>query len=256
MNKQSKLWTVLLCLAWVLNATPAAADDAATQAARKAMDCGVPEDTVARILAVMLDGRLSREDGARILDPLVRACDEGLPVSLLAAKADEGLSKAVAAERLRHALERRLDDLRFAHGLVAPPDPNQGPATDVLMGLVEGLEAGLPRQALAELVSGHPHAPPGMLATAARVWAYLNRAQIPTADGRMVVDQGLARRTLTPQWLQLPRLAGLALQKGIAAAEIREAALAALRDGKPPSEVAARLGLTTRRLDGPPAAGR
>ncbi len=256
MNSVSSRWVLCLALLWVLIPGPARAQDAAAAAANKALDCGVPEESVARILAAMLDGRLTREDGALLLEPLTRACDEGLPTGPLAEKADEGLGKSVPPPVLRQALDRRLDALRFARDLLAGRARGQALPSEALAGLAEGLEAGLSRKALAGLVERHPLVPPEMLATAARVWAYLGRAGLPEADGQSVADAGLERRSLTPQWLQFPRLAGLALQKGLPAQAVSEAAVAALRAGTGPADAAARLGLTSRSLESSPAPGR
>lgn len=256
MNSVSSRWILCLALLWALVPAPARAQDAAAAAANKALDCGVPEECVARILAAMLDGRLTREDGALLLEPLARACDEGLPTAPLAEKADEGLGKSVPPPVLRQALERRLDSLRFARSLLAGRARGQALPADALAGLAEGLEAGLSREALAGLVERHPQALPEMLATAARVWAYLGRAGLPEADGQGVADAGLERRSLTPQWLQFPRLAAQALGRGQTPQAVREAAVAALRTGAGPADAAARLGLTSRSLDSSPAPGR
>ena len=119
---------------------------------------------------------------------------------------------------------------------------------------MESLEAGLPWPALEQLIAAHGQAPPEMLATAACLWAYLERAGMPEAGGRAVVDAGLERQSLDSAWLQFPRIAGMALQKGISAAAIRDAAVVALRAGTGPLDAAAHLGLTARRLDAPPGA--
>ena len=237
-------------------AVPASARDPVAEAAQKALDCGAPENTVARILTAVLDGRLAREDGAWLLDLLVRACDEGLPTILLAQKAEEGLSKSVPGGVLRHALERRWEALRFARGLTAAGNQANPPPADMLMALVEGFEIGLNETAMTDLVQHHPHAPADMLATAVRCWAYLERVGMPAAESLRVVEAGLALGALTPSWLQLPPLAGLALGKGFAARTIADAALDALQQGGQPQDVAVRFGLTARRLDAPPSPGR
>jgi hypothetical protein len=242
---------LLLCLAllWALPSVPALAQDAASRAADAALDCGAPEESVARILAAVLDGRLSREDGVALLEPMVQACREGLPPAPLAAKADEGLGKSVPVPVLRQALDRRLDHLRFARGLLAPRARGAALPPAALAGLAEALEAGLPREALAGLAARQPRAPADMFADAARVWAYLGRAGLPLDDGRAVAEAGLEHGSLTPLWLQFPRLAAQALQRGLTPQAVREAAVATLRDGAGPADAAARLGLTSRSLE-------
>lgn len=252
MNSVSRRCALCLALLWALLPLPARAQDAVSRAADEVLDCGAPEQSVARILAAVLDGRLSHEDGALLLEPLAQACREGLPPAPLAEKADEGLGKSVPPLILRQALDRRLDNLRFAQNLLAPRARDGVLPPAALGGLAEALEAGLPREALAGLAQRQPQAPPGMLATAALVWAYLGRAGLPLADGQSVADTGLERRSFSSQWLQFPRLAAQALQKGRTPQAVREAAVAALREGAGPSDAAARLGLTSRSLESGP----
>ena len=255
MNIPFKYW--FLCLVWAMAwvTAPAAAQDRAAAAANQALDCGAPQETVARVLAAMLDNRLTREEGALLLEPLVEACRTGLPASLLAEKIDEGLAKHVPAGQLRPVLDRRLDDLDHIRTMLAKGRTGPPPAV-AMAGLMESLEAGLPRDALAELIAAHGQTPPEMLATAARLWVYLERVGMPETEGRAVVDAGLERQSLELVWLQFPRLAGMALEKGSSAAAIRDAAVVALRAGTGPLDAAVHLGLTARRLDAPTGANR
>ena len=75
----------LLCLVWVMvwGAAPAAAQDRAAAAANHALDCGAPQETVARVLAATLDNRLTREEGEKrsraiaIIEAVNRELDTG-----------------------------------------------------------------------------------------------------------------------------------------------------------------------------------
>jgi len=191
-----------------------------------------------------------------LLDLLVGACKDGLPAAPLAEKVDEGLSKAVPGDILRQALERRTSALSTARQMVSGKGRDVPPPLDLMMAVVEGLEAGLPEKALAEFVRRHRCVPAEKLATALRIRAYLGRVGMPDTESLRVAETGLALNALTPRWLQFPRLAGLALKKGRSARAISDSALAALQDGKDPQDAAVRLGLTTRSLEVPPSPGR
>ncbi|WP_449242686.1 hypothetical protein, partial [Desulfovibrio sp.] len=176
-----------------------------------------------------------------------QACGDGLPPGSLADKLDEGLAKSVRPDPLRAALERRLDDLRFARALPNFP-PGSAPSAEALTALAEALAAGLPREGLAGLAQRHPKATPEQLSLAARLAAFLGRAGLPPEDARAVADAALERGAPAPEWLQFPRLAASALKRGTPPQAVRDAALETLRDGGGPREAAARLGLTTRDL--------
>lgn len=248
MAKRSSLLlaVVLLGLLWP---APLPAQDAASEAARRAVDCGAPRETVARVLAAMVEGRLSRDHGALLLEPLAQACAEQLPGGPLAEKIDEGLAKSVPAPAVRRVLDRRLEDLRFTRALLL----NRGggnPDPAVVATLAGSLEAGLDRADLEGLLDRHPQAPPDMLGTASLVWAFLREAGLSAPDAAAVADRGLERKTLGPDWLQFPRLAARALGRGQDAQAVRNAALAALDSGGDIRVAAARLKLTARDLDG------
>ncbi|WP_415519969.1 MAG: hypothetical protein ACEB74_06340 [Desulfovibrio aminophilus] len=246
MNRTFSLLPALAALLW-LGCAPVLAQDSANEAARRALVCGAPEDSVARVLTAVAKGQATPSEGEAILAPLVRACDAGLPPGLLADKLDEGLAKSVRPEVLRAALERRLDDLLFARALPNIPDEAAPPA-EALAGLAEALAAGLAREELRGLAQRHPQASPEQFSQSARLMAFLARAGLPPEDARTVADAGLERGGLAPEWLQFPRLAASALKRGTPPQTVREAALETLRDGGGLREAAVRLNLTIRDL--------
>ncbi|MES9995961.1 hypothetical protein [Desulfovibrio aminophilus] len=250
MSGRSSLLLLLAALFW-LGCAPALAQNSTNEAARRALACGAPEDSVARVLTAVAKGQATPSEGEAVLAPLVQACDAGLPPGLLADKLDEGLSKSVRPDVLRAALERRLGGLLFARALPGISDEAAPPA-EALAGLAEALAAGLAREELRGLAQRNPHASPEQLSLSARLMAFLGRAGLPRDDARAVADLGLERHALAPEWLQFPRLAASALKRGTPPQTVRDAALETLRDGEGMREAAARLGLTARDLDASP----
>lgn len=214
--------------------------------------CGVPGALTSRLLALALEGELARGDAESIARTLVLACDQKLPVGPFADKTAEGLSKGVPAARICAALSAKLDDYVFMRGLLLPlasAGKTELPP-DLVIFAGEAPALGLHRETALALAEAHPDAPPAMLVTGLRLTALMHQAGYDSALIREIVDTGLIRRTLTPEWENLSSVSILAGKRGVSEEEVKKAACAALENGESLRSLMTRLGATPRDPSG------
>ncbi|WP_319583615.1 hypothetical protein [uncultured Pseudodesulfovibrio sp.] len=251
MNRRYSLHTLTLLLVLCLSflAHPAGAGDVSLSSlAARASECGVFPETVDRVRSSVASGDLTETDGASLLEPLLDACDQKLPLAPLEDKLEEGLSKHVRPALIVHALRTRIDDYLFVSELLPGPRDKVDPR--VLTALGEGVSKGAPRddvKAYVEEFSGQPADP---FLTGAEMVSLLGQARFDYTLTRSVLGAGFDAGSLTPEWRYFIRLVLIARQRGLSDKEIADGAAAVLAGQGSLGDVSIRLGFTSRSLTG------
>ena len=228
-------------------------------AVESALQQGVPEEIINRLLAYALDNQLSAEHTVHLLAILTQVREAQFPVKPFLDKIQEGLSKLIDFERLESSLAKRLDDYRFVRQLLRKKyAASRVDADSDLTLLVESLDFGIKRGELRLLFDRAPAVPPAMLAVAAKNKALLK--QLSFDDGIIddILFTGLANNSLTTRWSLFFKVAAAAKRKGIPTARIGEVAKNVLIQHGDLHQVLKELEFTSRdvrhgpHLDSPP----
>ncbi|WP_207265021.1 hypothetical protein [Desulfovibrio sp. Huiquan2017] len=251
MNKRYSLHTLAFLLALCLSfpARPAGAGDAILSTlADRARECGVFTETVDRVRAAVASGDLSEPDGASLLEPLLEACGQKLPLAPLEDKLEEGLSKRVRPALIVRALRNRIDDYRFVNGLLSGSAAKADPR--VLVALGEGVSKGTPRGDVEAYVEEFSGRRPEAFLIGAEMVSLLGQAKMDYALTRTVLEAGFDADSLIPEWRYFIRLVLMARQRGLHDREVAEGAVAVLADRGSLNDLFIRLGFTSRNLTG------
>jgi len=225
-----------------------AGDVGLVETADRARACGVFSGTVGQIESAAVDGSLSDTEAVSLLSSLVAVCTEKLPLAPFEDKLAEGLAKRVDPSSIVRALDRKLDEYRFARDRLQASRDGVNPQSLVVFG--EGLSKGVPRQDFENYVSSYgDHAPEPFL-IGMEMTSLLSQAGFDYQLTRSMLDVGFAVNGLSPQWRYFIRIVLVARQRGLSDTAIAEAARTVLADSGSLGDVSARLGFTSRDLSG------
>jgi hypothetical protein len=188
------------------------------------------------------EGRLSGEESAAIEDALENAKRQELPMSPFAAKIEEGLAKRMPGTAILQAVGAMQKDYAFAREALARSGEAPTPEGIVMTG--DSLRLGLSRQELSILADLKPSA--AMLAAASRTWACLNAIDFSPRLSEGIMRSGIAAGSLSPDWIQLYRVAQRARKAGLSDIAVAEAASRILTEGEGIPALLQELGFTTR----------
>ncbi|MDD3313608.1 hypothetical protein [Pseudodesulfovibrio sp.] len=236
-------------LAW-LAATPALAGGSFAAAAGQARRCGVSGEVMNTLSARVAQGSLDEAGAGSLLAPLLEACADRLPLAPIEDKLAEGLAKNVPPERIAQVLARRVADYRRGRELLASGRGGESPENLVVLG--EGLAMGVPEADFAAYLAAFGKLPEPTFLTGLAMVSYQGQAGFPPDLTLGVIRQGAEAGTLGDGYRYLVRIILAARRRGLADAAVADAARAALRDGKPVTDVVTRLGFTGRSLSGLP----
>ena len=188
------------------------------------------------------EGRLTADEAAGIRTGVDQAREQGLPQAPFVTKVEEGLAKRAGGQAIINALNIMRGDYAFAREALMRGGAE--PTPDDIVRTGDGLRLGLTRGELSELAD--LHAPPAMLATAARARAALNSIGFPAPLSDEILRRGLSLGSLKPAWEQLFRAVQRTRQAGLPDTAAADAAIRVLADGGGPAEMLQDLGLTGR----------
>lgn len=255
MSKHCSLHTLALLLAVCLafQALPAEAqDDGLLSLAARARECGVCSETLDRVLDSAGEGRLTEPEGSALILPLIEACDLKLPLKPFCEKLEEGLSKHVRPQLIVRALKVKVEDYVFSRALLPGPPDKINPRLLTVLG--EGLSKGTPRADVEAYVVEFSPQPAESFLAGAEMVCLLGQARFDYRLTRTMLDAGFASGGLTPEWRFFIWTVLVARQRGIADPQIAHEAVQVLADRGTPSDVASRLGFSSRSLSGRPSA--
>jgi len=250
MRRRCRIFIVLAgLLAW-LAATPALAGGDFAAGADQARRCGVSGGVVDTLAQRVAGGELDEDQAEALLAPLLTACAEKLPLAPIEDKLAEGMAKNVPAARIAPVLMKRVEDYRRGRDLLAA---SRGSATpEAVIALGDGLAMGVPEADFASYVSAFGTLPESTFLTGLTMVSYQGQAKFSPDLTLGVIREGVQAGSLGEGYRYLVRIILAARRRGLADTAVAEAARAALRDGKPATDVVTRLGFTGRSLSGLP----
>ncbi|MBI9080570.1 MAG: hypothetical protein JEY79_12625 [Pseudodesulfovibrio sp.] len=250
MNRHCKSYGVMALLAFfLLSASCAWAGDAGfVKMADRARECGVSSGMIGQIESFTAEGSLSDAEAVSLLLPLVAACADNFPLASFEDKLAEGFAKQVGPFSIVRALDRKLDEFRFARDMLQ--DSGGGVAQQALVVLGEGLSKGVPRQDFKTYVSMYGDHAPELFLTGLEMMSLLSQAGFDFRLTRSMLDVGFAGKGLSPEWRYFVRIVLVARQRGLTDDAIAEAAGTVLEDSGSLADVAVHLGFTSRDLSG------
>ncbi|WP_319542071.1 hypothetical protein [uncultured Pseudodesulfovibrio sp.] len=250
MNKLCRLVILSVCLSWVVFGVQSgwAAGDTFAQIRARALECGVPSESLDEVGALVQAKAIPDKEGAMLVSPLCIACEKELPVGPLQEKLAEGLAKQVAPLRIVQALNDKLKAYVNARFLLKRYMQSVSPE---ILGIVgEGLARSVPQQDFEVYAAEYHSQPSGLFLTGAEMVSLLGQIGFDADQTRAMLEAGFASGGLTPQWRYLVRVVLVARQRGVSDDAIGEAAAAVLSENGTVNDVSARLGFTSRSLTG------
>jgi|Deesub1362B_J571_1020462.scaffolds.fasta_scaffold03401_5 hypothetical protein len=202
-------------------------------AVKAARDAGVSEKTISRLLIAVLEKRVSVEKLVHIIERLIRAQKEGIPLQILEEKIDEGLAKRVSEQKIISMLDRKRDNFVFVRDLVRTTMQGDEDiqVTDIVK-LTDSMRAGVSREELILLFENVPEAPIEMRITGAYILGYCKQIRFDPNITRRIVFVGLQKRSLTKKWKYLAKVVAVAKKRGLSNERIGDAAISILEKGK------------------------
>lgn len=204
---------------------------------------GMPEATIKRLLAAGYRSENATGHLRDILCTVVLAEEEGLPPGLLFDTLEEGLGKRVALPRILAVIRQKVDELRFARGLLDDgrtnlvDDPNVDRVARVL-------SLGLTRDEVSELFEKAKHVPIEMRVIAAEIMGYGRALHLKPSLIRDVIATGIRYRAFTADWIYFTKVIAEARRRGIPDAQTAETAVKVLAENGALEELIGELGLT------------
>lgn len=219
---------------------------------------GVREEDVSRILALGVKHNLSTREVYTYLDVLKTAAEEKLPCIVFADKIEEGLTKKVQSSIINTALNKKLDDYRYANLLlteyILPKAKADSFTSEQLSVVAEGLSMGVTRRTLLDFVENAPSAPLEMFIIAIENLAPFYQIGFDENQLNRILYTGLRQKALTPSWQFLFKAVNQARKKGIEDSEFASVALSVINKKGMLRDVTMQLGFTGRDLKHGPEA--
>jgi len=225
-----------------------AGDNVSADLVERARTCGVFSGTIDQVNSSVLDGSLEEAEGEKLLSPLVAACENKLPLAPFEDKLAEGLAKHIPPLLIARALNKKLDEYKFAKGLLGAPAKDADPQLLIVLG--EGLSKGVPRQDFEGYVSSYGDQASEPFLVGMEMASLLSQAGFDYKLTSSILDAGFAANSLSPQWRYFIRIVLVARQRGLSDDFIAEAAKGVLGDGGSLGDASTRLGFTSRDLTG------
>jgi hypothetical protein len=234
---------------FILSASCAWAGDAGlAKMADRVRECGVSSGMIGQIESSTIEGSFSEAEAVLLLSPFVAVCADSLPLAPFEDKLAEGLAKRVGPSSIVRALDRKLDEYRFARDLLQSSRGSVDPKSLVVLG--EGLSKGVSRQDFENYVLSYGEHAFDQFLIGMEMTSLLSQTGFDFRLTRSMLDVGFAGNNLSPEWRYFVRIVLVARQRGLTDDAIAEAAGTVLEDSGSLADVAVRLGFTSRDLSG------
>ena len=152
---------------------------------------GVPPKETVEILSRASRASLSAEDTHRILEPMAKVAEEGLPTGPFTDKILEGLAKNVPSNLIVSVLDKKLAAYRSAKELVGNYNPEREESKGALVSVALAMERGVSRGAVGRLATSAGGGDPNVISHSAQAIADLTAMGFPEAEGLRIVEAGV-----------------------------------------------------------------
>lgn len=206
----------------------------------------MPDSSVESVRSLVDETKVSDGQGASLVSPLLDACVEQLPVSPLADKLAEGLTKRVSPVFISRALNKRLESYRFARALLMTRKGSLD--ADALAVIGAGVDEGVSREDFEVYVSEFSIVPNEQFLTGLNIVSLNGQVGFSPELSRRIIRYGLSNESLGADWAYFVRIILTARKRGVDDETIAAAAVDVLSDGGIVSDVIEKLGFTGRDL--------
>jgi hypothetical protein len=204
---------------------------------KRAEAAGLSSHETVQILSRAAQESLSAEDADRLLEPMVKVAEEGLPTGPFTDKIMEGLAKNVPPNLIVSVLDRKLVAYRAAKEVVGNQTP-QGPETrGALVSVALAMERGVSKGAVRRLAETAGGGDPGVLSHSAQALADLETMGFPEAEGLRIVEAGVRAGYLKTGHTTFVEVAAKGSRDGRSPSEIADDMEWGLKRGRPLSDI-------------------
>jgi hypothetical protein len=216
---------------------------------------GVPPKETVEILSRASRASLSAEDTQRILEPMARVAEEGLPTGPFTDKIMEGLAKNVPTNLIVSVLDKKLAAYRSAKELVGNYNPEREESKGALVSVALAMERGVSREAVGRLATSAGGGDPNIISHSAQAIADLTAMGFPEPEGLRIVEAGVRSGYLKSGHTAFVEVAAKGSQEGRSPSEIAESMEWGLKRGRPLSDISMDLQTEKGRGGSPGGAG-
>ncbi|WP_031485394.1 hypothetical protein [Maridesulfovibrio frigidus] len=207
--------------------------------------CTDGEKSVNRLLAAVLDSRISAEEAESILGVMIDVCERGYPADIFFGKLDEGMGKRVRGPLILAALQRMHGNFLFIRTVVSA---NGETALQplVITGTVaanEGLSTEFIKYCIEkyEMILG-----PETLGTAFSMAGELARIDFDPQLIEKIVNAGLDSGSLNGSWKNISRVAVVVRLKGVSDSYFCTSVIEVLKQEGSLADLMVKMGFTER----------
>ena len=180
---------------------------------------------------------LSAEDTRRILEPMAKVAEEGLPTGPFTDKIMEGLAKNVPSNLIVSVLDKKLAAYRAAKEIVGNYNPEREESKGALVSVALAMERGVSRGAVGRLATSAGGGDPSVISHSAQALADLTGMGFPEAEGLRIVEAGVRAGYLKSGHTTFVEVAAKGSQGGRSPSEIADAMESSLKRGRPLSDI-------------------
>lgn len=203
---------------------------------------GMPPRILRRLLAKGYGDNAPANELGRLLCLIVQAEEEGFLPDLLFLKLEEGLAKNASLSSIKLATERKIEDMVFAQRLISGGGKPK-PEDENVMRIARAMSAGLTRQELQSLFTGHKDVPVDMRVTAAEIMAYGGAIGYDARLLDRIVISGLTSRSLRDEWSFFVKVIAKARKRKIPDRLVAEKAIETLSHNRTLNDLILGLGM-------------
>jgi hypothetical protein len=212
---------------------------------------GVPSEETVEILSRASRTSFSAEDTNRILEPMAKVAEEGLPTGPFTDKIMEGLAKNIPSNLIVSVLDKKLGAYRAAKELVGNYNPDREESKGALVSVALAMERGVSREAVGRLVTSAGGGDLNVISHSAQALADLTAMRFPEPEGLRIVEAGVRSGYLKSGHTAFVEVAAKGSQGGRSPSEIAESMEWGLKRGRPLSDISMDL-QTEKGRGGPP----
>ncbi|OBQ46387.1 hypothetical protein [Halodesulfovibrio spirochaetisodalis] len=204
-----------------------------------------------RVLLAVLKGvytsKISKECAVNLLAAIIRTHKDGLPVSILEAKINEGLAKKVPVEIICTVIRRISEDMDFSRKLIA--QYQSAPlSVQEMQTMVEALEQLQDNTQVRDFFARYKQIPVAIRIEGIKTYSLLQQAGGSPKRLRPLMAEVMKNETRLQRWKELPQLLAIALRTGIEPDIFIQKAVAAIKKNKAPHELSREFSLQPRNL--------
>jgi hypothetical protein len=207
---------------------------------RQANKAGIKEETTARILSTALERGIKIDEVGRILRPMIKAGENGLPVEPFSDKVLEGFAKSVDSDLIVRVLEGKLSTYQKAKQLLSGAMSQNGDDSEALKSVALAMERGVSPRGIKQLYADKSH-DSKIMGYATQTTADLVSMGFKEAEGVAISKSGLEAGYLRKGGATLTRIAAQAQKSGLSTSTITKNITSALQRGMTLSEISIEL---------------